>query len=297
MSMEYQLNNKEINELKKAQQDELVGQHVYGILSKLTKDPHNSKILAKISDDEKKHVNIFRKYTRTDLKVNKFKVFFYVCISRVFGLTFGIKLQEKEEKEAQKNYKSMLEVIPEMKDIITDEEEHEAELISMIHEERLSYMSSVVLGLNDALVELTGALAGFTLSVQNSKIIALLGLITGVSASFSMAASEYLSTKAEQDPEQQERAGKSAFYTGIAYILTVIALITPYFLISNYFYSLITTITIALIIIFIFNYYISVVNDYNFKKRFLEMAFISMGVAVLSFLIGFLVNNFLGFEL
>jgi VIT1/CCC1 family predicted Fe2+/Mn2+ transporter len=295
--MNYKLSEKEINELKKAQQDELVGEQVYGKLAKLVKDPHNSKILARISNDEKKHAQIFKKYTKMDLKVDKSRVFFYLFISRVFGLTFGVKLQEKGEEQAQKNYKQMLKAIPEMKEIIEAEEKHEAELINMINEEKLTYMSSVVLGLNDALVELTGALAGFTLSIQNSRIIALLGLITGISASLSMAASEYLSTKAEPNPEEQERAGKSAFYTGIAYILTVIALITPYFLISNYFYSLAMTIIVALVIIFIFNYYISVANDYNFKKRFIEMASISIGVAAISFIIGYLVKTFLGFEL
>ncbi len=295
--MDYILSEKEITQLKKAQQDELVGEQVYGILAGLTKNPHNSKILARISNEEKKHAEIFKQYTKADLPVDRVKVFFYVFISRLFGLTFGIKLQEKGEQEAQKNYKDMLKVIPEMKEIIEDEEKHELELINMIYEEKLSYMSSVVLGLNDALVELTGALAGFTLSVQNSRIIAFLGLITGISASLSMAASEYLSNKAEQDPEAQKRAGKSALYTGIAYILTVIALITPYFLFSNYILSLIATIIIALTIIFIFNYYISVANDYDFKRRFAEMALISMGVAALSFLIGHLVNTFLGFEL
>jgi VIT1/CCC1 family predicted Fe2+/Mn2+ transporter len=295
--MDYGFSEKEINELKKAQQDELVGEQVYCRLARLTKDPHNSKILTRICNEEKKHAEIFKKYTKTDLEADRFKVFFYVFIARIFGLTFGIKLQERSEEEAQKNYKAMLNVIPEMKDIIADEEKHEAELIDMIYEEKLSYMSSVVLGLNDALVELTGALAGFTFSVQNSRIIALLGLITGISASLSMAASEYLSNKAEQDPEEHKRAGKSALYTGIAYIVTVIALITPYFLINNYFYSLAITVLVALTIIFVFNYYISVVNDYNFKKRFLEMAFISMGVAALSFLIGYLVKTFLGFEL
>jgi len=145
-------------------------------------------------------------------------------------------------------------------------------------------------------VELTGALAGFTLSIQNSKIIAILGLITGISASLSMAASEYLSTKSDPDPEEQKRAGKSALYTGVAYILTVIALIAPYFLIESYIYSLIMTIFVALVIIFVFNYYISIANDYNFKKRFIEMAAISIGVAALSFIIGYLVKTFLGFE-
>ena len=295
--MDYNLSKKEIDELKKAQQDELVGGQVYCRLARLTKNPHNSKILTRIYNEEKKHAEIFKKYTKADLEVSRLKVFFYVFIARIFGLTFGIKLQERSEEEAQKNYKAMLNVIPEMKNIIADEEKHEAELIDMIYEEKLSYMSSVVLGLNDALVELTGALAGFTFSVQNSRIIALLGLITGISASLSMAASEYLSNKAEQDPEEHKRAGKSALYTGIAYIVTVIALITPYFLINNYFYSLAITVLVALTIIFVFNYYISVVNDYNFKKRFLEMAFISMGVATLSFIIGYLVKTFLGFEL
>ncbi len=291
------LTENEINELKKAQQDELIGQEVYGRLSRLVKDSHNAEILARISEDEKEHAQVFKKYTKVDLKVNKFRVFFYIFISRLFGLTFGIKLQEKGEESAQKNYKQMHKAIPEMKEIIEAEEKHETELINMINEEKLSYMGSVVLGLNDALVELTGALAGFTLSIQNSRMIALLGLITGISASFSMAASEYLSTKSEPDPEQQKRAGRSALYTGVAYILTVIALIVPYFLIENYIYSLIMTVIVALVIIFVFNYYISIANDYDFKKRFMEMASISIGVAAFSFIIGYLVKNFLGFEL
>lgn len=62
---------------------------------------------------------------------------------------------------------------------------------------RLSYMSSVVLGLNDALVEFTGALAGFTLALNEPRLVALTGSITGVAAALSMAASEYLSTKSD----------------------------------------------------------------------------------------------------
>ncbi len=295
--MDYRFSDRELAELKKAQQDELVGQQVYGKLAELTKDPHNSKILAKIANDEKEHAKVFRKYTQTDLKVDRFKVFFYVFVARAFGLTFGIKLQEKGEAATQKKYKQMFNAVPEIKKIIEDEEKHEAELINMINAEKLSYMSSIVLGLNDALVELTGALAGFTLSIRNSRIIALLGLITGISASLSMAASEYLSNKADPDPENREKAKRSALYTGIAYILTVIALVTPYFLHENYLFSFTMTIAVALFIIFVFNYYISVVNDYDFKKRFLEMASISIGVAALSSLIGFLVKTFLGFEL
>jgi len=86
-------------------------------------------------------------------------------------------------------------------------------------------------------------------------------------------------------------------YTGIAYIITVIALVIPYFLMVNYVASLIVTIIVAITIIFIFNFYISVANDYNFKRRFIEMAAISIGVATLSFIIGYLVKTFLGFKI
>jgi VIT1/CCC1 family predicted Fe2+/Mn2+ transporter len=292
------LNDAEIIELKKAQQDELVGMEVYGRLAKLVQDPHNAKILKQIAEDEKRHANIFKKYTGKALKVSKLRVLFYVLVSRIFGLTFGVKLQERDKKAAQKKYTQMLNAIPEMKEVIEAEEKHETKLINLINAKKLSYMSSVVLGLNDALVELTGALAGFTLSIQNSKIIALMGLITGISASLSLSASEYLSIKSEADPEEaQQRAAKSALYTGIAYILTVIALVIPYFLIVNYVASLIVTIVIAITIIFIFNFYISVANDYNFKRRFIEMAVISISVATLSFIIGYLVKTFLGFKI
>jgi len=292
------LNDAEIIELEKVQQDELVGTEVYGRLAKLVKDPHNAKILKKIAEDEKQHANIFKKYTGKALKVSKLRVLFYIIVSRIFGLTFGVKLQERGKEAAQKKYTQMFNTIPEMKEIIETEEKHEAELIHLINAEKLSYMSSVVLGLNDALVELTGALAGFTLSIQNSKIIALMGLITGISASLSLAASEYLSIKSEADLEEvQQRAVKSALYTGIAYIITVIALVIPYFLMVNYVASLIVTIVIAITIIFIFNFYISVANDYNFKRRFIEMAAISIGVATLSFIIGYLVKTFLGFKI
>jgi len=291
------LNDAEIIELEKVQQDELVGTEVYGRLAKLVKDPHNAKILKKIAEDEKRHADIFKKYTGKALKVSKLRVLFYVLVSRIFGLTFGVKLQERGKKAAHKKYTQMFNTIPEMKEIIEAEEKHEAELINLINAKKLSYMSSVVLGLNDALVELTGALAGFTLSIQNSKIIALMGLITGISASLSLAASEYLSIKSEANPEVQQRAVKSALYTGIAYIITVIALVIPYFLIVNYVASLIMTIMVAITIIFIFNFYISVANDYNFKRRFIEMAAISIGVATLSFIIGYLVKTFLGFKI
>jgi VIT1/CCC1 family predicted Fe2+/Mn2+ transporter len=164
----------------------------------------------------------------------------------------------------------------------------------MIDEEALNYMGSVVLGLNDALVELSGAMAGFTFAIQKSRTIALLGLITGIAATFSMAASEFLSQRQEGPVNV---ALKSSLYTGIAYVGTVILLVLPYLIIYNPFINLGVMMLIAIIIIVIFNFYISVAKELPFKKRFAEMALISISVAVISFGVGWLVRTFLGLEI
>ena len=89
---------------------------------------------------------------------------------------------------------------------------------------------------------------------------------------------------------------KSSVYTGVAYIITVFLLILPYMLLNNFFICLALTLGIAMLIIFFFNFYISVAKDYIFRRRFLEMAVLSLGVAALSFAIGFLIRKTLGIE-
>jgi VIT1/CCC1 family predicted Fe2+/Mn2+ transporter len=282
-----------IAQLRVAQQNEITEYHIYSRLARVIPDKQNAAVLRRIAEDERGHHDFWQKYTQSEASPKRWKILFYYWVSRIFGITFGIKLMERGEEQAQINYTLITERIPEAKRIVDDENAHEQELIGMIEEERLSYVGSVVLGLNDALVELTGALAGFTFALQNTRLIALAGLITGIAASFSMAASEYLSTKSEG---QGERALKSSIYTGVAYIVTVFLLILPYMLIGNYFLCLALTLGIAMLIIFFFNFYISVAKDFSFKRRFLEMAGLSLGVAALSFAIGFLIRKTLGIE-
>ena len=108
---------------------------------------------------------------------------------------------ENGEENAQEEYTLLANEVPESIEIRTQEEEHEAALIAMLDEERLQYVGSMVLGLNDALVELTGAIAGVTFALANARLVALTGIITGVSATFSMAASNYLAERADNNPK------------------------------------------------------------------------------------------------
>lgn len=275
------------------QQNEITEYHIYQNIANRMEDEKNAQVLKEIAEDEQKHYDDWRKYTQEDVKPNRWKVFKYNLISRFFGFTFSINLMESGEVNAQENYEEMRAYIPEIDKWIQDENQHEEALIEMLDEERLQYAGSVVLGLNDALVELTGALAGLTLALRDVKLIALTGLITGVAASLSMAASEYLATRSVETEKHPVRA---AIYTGIAYISTVTILITPYLLFENYFLDLALSLISGVIIIAIFNYYISVAKKESFKERFLEMAGLSLSVAAFSFGIGYLIRIFLGVE-
>ena len=282
----------QLEDVRQFQRNEITEYHIYKKLAKKVK-ADNAKVLDDIAEDELRHYYFWRGYSGAEIRPNKWKVFKFYWITRILGLTFGIKLMENGESGAQEKYNEAIGYIPEAKSIVEDEDEHEDELVNMIREKQLDYVGSIVLGLNDALVELTGALAGLTLAFQNTQLIAIAGLITGIAASFSMGASEYLSNKSEGN---DERALPSSMYTGIAYIVTVFLLILPYLLLDNYFVCLALTLVIAILIILFFNYYISVAKDLNFKKRFLEMAILSLGVAALTFGISYFVRMFFGVE-
>ncbi|MDD7795705.1 VIT1/CCC1 transporter family protein [Clostridium sp. 'White wine YQ'] len=285
--------SKEILEI--VQKEEITAYHIYNNIAKKIKSDSNKKILENIANDEKKHSAIWMKYTHKDTSPNKLKVFWYTLISQILGFTFAIKLMERSEEISAKYYALLSKEIPEALKILQEEERHEDELIAMLDEEKLKYVGSIVLGLNDALVEITGTLAGLILAIQNTKIIALLGLVTGISATISMASSDYLASRSEG----RKDAAKSATYTGMSYIVTVILLVLPFLIFNNSQYILATIVMVitTLLIIAAFNYYISVAQGAPFKKRFFEMASISIGVSFIAFIIGVAIKHFLGISI
>lgn len=278
--------------IRSFQRNELTEYLIYKKLASRSRNSENKEVLINIANDEKRHADIWGSYISVQAKPNKFKYFYYYIISLLFGITFAIKLMEKGESNAQEAY-SKITVVPEAGTIQKEENNHEKSLIGMIDEDHMKYIGSIVLGLNDALVELTGVLAGLTLALQNPKLIALTGAVTGIAAALSMAASEYLSTKTE---ETEKHAGRASLYTGLAYLATVIVLVTPFMLIYDIYVALALTFAGAVTIVALFNYYISVVQEVNFKRRFLEMIGICFGVGAVSFLIGLALRHFMGIE-
>lgn len=289
------LSKTSVDIIRKMQQNELDESIIYREIAKFAKGEGNKKTLLRLSEEERNHYEIWKKYTKEELKPNKIKIFKFKFLARVLGFTFAVKLMENGEELAQKEYDIILREVEESAKIKKQEEEHEAALLNMLDEESLQYVGSMVLGMNDALVELTGSLAGFTFAMQKTRLIALSGLIMGISATFSMASSEFLAAKSEGRGD----ALKSCTYTGVAYLVTVALLILPYLLLDNnaYLTALFVMLGIVILIIAGFTYYISIAKGEKFKPRFLEMTLISVGVAVISFVVGILAKKFLGVDL
>ena len=281
--------------IKKMQQNELTESVIYEKIARFAKGEENKQTLLRLSREEHAHYEIWKKYTGIEMKPEKAKILKYTFLARTLGFTFAVKLMENGESNAQNEYELLAKEVAESAIIRQQEEEHETALLAMLDEERLQYVGSMVLGLNDALVELTGSLAGFAFALQNTRLIALSGLIVGISATFSMASSEFLAARSEGRTD----ALKSCTYTGVAYLLTVIALIAPYLIFpgTQFVPALLCMLAVVILIIAGFTYYTSVAQDQPFKSRFLEMAIISVSVAVLSFVVGILAKKFLGVDL
>ena len=281
--------------IKRMQQNELTESVIYEKIAAFAGGEENQETLRRLAREEKAHYEIWKKYTGIEMKPDKGKVLKFTLIARILGFTFAVKLMERGESNAQNEYELLAKEVAESAAIRQQEEEHENALLGMLDEERLQYVGSMVLGLNDALVELTGSLAGFAFALQNTRLIALSGLIVGISATFSMASSEFLAARSEGRTD----ALKSCSYTGIAYLLTVVALIAPYLIFpgTQFIPALICMLAVVVLIIAGFTYYTSIAQDQPFKSRFLEMALISISVAVLSFIVGILAKKFLGVDL
>ena len=280
-----------LKKILKAQRNELTEAVIYRQLAAIVKVPAHRDVLDRIAREEDAHAALLKGITHQDVAPDHSRIWRYVLISRVLGLNFGLRLMEREEDLAQDAYEPLKKDHPGLEQLFKDEQEHEKALLDMIDEDRLKYVGAMVLGLNDALVELVGVLAGLTLALQNMKLIVAAGLITGIAASLSMAVAAYLSVRQDDDGKDPL---KSALYTGVAYILTVVFLMWPYLVVSNMYLALSIAIVDAVLIIWGATFYIAVAKNVSFWKRFWEMTILSVIVAALNFGVGLMVHQVFG---
>lgn len=277
--------------LLRIQQSEMTEAAAYHAMASSIKDGHNRETLGKIADEIAAQAHALEKFTDALPQPDNRKVRRYARMARVFGFTFAAKLMDKRKVKVEHHAKKLLDEVPEVERLEADEHDRDEKLFDLLSEKRLSYVGAMILGMNDAIVEITGTLAGLTLAMQNTRLIALSGLITGVAATLSMAASEYLAERSDGKGD----AAKSGLMTGGAYFITVVILLLPYLILDDKMYLLAMGIMLAFVILILaaFNFYTSVARDVPFGKNFGQMCAISLGVAALSFVLDTLFARFL----
>lgn len=280
--------------LLRIQQSEMTEAAAYHAMADAIKDEHNREALTRVADEIASQAKALETYTNKQLAADERKVKRYARMARIFGFTFAAKLMDRRKIKFVNHSKKLLSEMPEVEKMQADEQKRDDELFALLNEKRLSYVGAMILGMNDAIVEITGTLAGLTLAMQNTRLIALSGLITGVAATLSMAASEYLAERSDGKGD----AAKSGLMTGGAYFITVVILLLPYLILDDKMYLLAMGIMLVLVVLILagFNFYTSVARDVSFGKNFGQMCAISLGVAALSFVLGYAVRTFLGVD-
>lgn len=273
------------------QKNEITEHILYKALSVRFKGA-NGSILKKISDDELKHYHFFKKITGRDVRPDYIKIYFYRFVSRIFGITFTLKMMGNGEDQAEHNYEEIEERIPGIKKIISEEVRHEEALMAQIEEGIITHMGSMVLAINNSIQEITGIVVGLTFALSNAILVGKTALISGMAATLAMVASEYLSQKSEG--EEAGEPVKAALYTGIVYIFVVTAIVSPYFIFPSHYTALVAAICSVVVIVSVFTFFMSVVKGLRYRTALFEVSFITSSVVVLSLGIGMLIKVIFG---
>lgn len=273
--------------------DEITENIIYARLAAKEKNSENREILLKMSAQEKSHYDFWLALSnQKSIKPKRSAIRIFSILSRIMGLTFTTKFLESNEKDAIAEYGKILEILPEgrrarLREIIEDEKSHELVLLRKIEDKKIAYLSFIVLGLSDAIVEITGVHAGF-LGITGSTLIAgVSGLIVGFSAAISMGSAAYL--QAKQDIKGSPIL--SALATGVSYLLSVVLLALPYLLLRGMAEAFIISSLVGILLISSFTFYGSVVFERKFWHDFIEAVFLMLGTATASFFVGRLINN------
>jgi VIT1/CCC1 family predicted Fe2+/Mn2+ transporter len=276
--------------------NEITDYIVYKKLSVIGNDKKNKQIFRKLSKTEYGHYLFWKQYcVDKEIHPKKIRIYLILFLRQIFGNAFAIKYLEKNEQKAVKEYKSLQKIIPEkenkaFKHMIIDEEEHEKIFAERINTEHIKYMSFIVLGLADALVEIAGIHAGSLGIYSSTELTGLAGIVAGAAASLSMASAAYAQAK-------QGFVGSAkiaAMYTGISYFISAIILASPYFFTSDLEIALIVSLIFGTFIIATVTWYNSIMTRNKFKKNFLQLTLIMVAATIILFFFGLLIKHIFG---
>jgi VIT1/CCC1 family predicted Fe2+/Mn2+ transporter len=279
--------------------DEITDHTVYKRLADSEKKPEFKAVYSKLAETEYRHYSFWKKFaTRSDLSADGWKLFVVLFIRRLMGATFAARYLEKNEVSTIKKYQAMTDTIPAedraaFEAMISDEKEHEDTLMTQVQGSYIKYISFIVLGLADALVEIGGIHAGSLGLYNSTELTGLAGIVAGAAASIAMASAAFAQAK----QGFQGSTTLAAAYTGISYFVAAIILATPYFLTKSMTVAISTSLIFAVLIILFISYYNSVISSSKFMRDFAELTGVMFGATAGLYFFGFVIRSLLGISI
>ena len=107
-----------------AQQGEEDAVYMYEQLAEVVRDEADREAFLRLAGDEKRHSDVFRKYTCMDVKANPAKGIFVPLMYRVLGKKKVYQIIAKGEYDAAEKYKHIIDDFPEVVEVMNDEVHH-----------------------------------------------------------------------------------------------------------------------------------------------------------------------------
>lgn len=281
--------------------DEFLDAQVYDALAKQEFDPDRKKLLLRLKEMESDHHRFLGELIGESvppLVLSRLKVFIFLLIRRILGLTFTLKLLEIHEHQVVAGYRRWVSSVPEpykerWERILMEEEEHERAMMNEIEEAVVRYLGFIALGLSDAIIEITGVHAGFLGVAGSTRVAGVAGLVVGFSASISMAVAAYLKAKSEA----RTHPLPSALVTGVSYLLSVVLLALPYFVTESMVFAFVISTLIAVGMSVAFTFYVAVLQEIAFRREMIQNIGLLLGTAFATYFFGELLGKIFGIHM
>jgi len=171
----------------------------------------------------------------------------------------------------------------------------------------LGSIREIVFGLEDSLVSTLGTITGIAAGTQSTYIVLLSGLVLIAVEATSMSAGSYLSSKsaAEAEREIAKEEGKdaviettplrAAIVMGIFYFLGGFVPLAPYFFLPVA-AAVWPSVAATVVILFLVGVWSAKVTKRSVWKGGVEMVVVSIGAAILGYLIGRIAHQQFGVQ-
>lgn len=312
---------------KKLQQtlvsDECFDLELYRRFKSVARSKELQDIFSHLVLAEEQHVAIWQKHfpdTHTALSIfARAKLTLLVFVARLTGDVFIRVCVEAIEIHGIRKYLQVAHIVDgspiasDLAGILRDELEHEESVVVGDVRARVTgdRIRSFLFGFNDGLVEVTGAVVGFSATFSNPSLVVTAGLVIVFAGAFSMGAGAFASTHAEREVggidkfkekflggnlhhEEVEEHNASplvtGLITGIAYIIGGLAPLAPYAFGDL---SLALTLASSLAATLFVSWVIAFLSGMQARKRMLmNLMIVSIAVAF-SYASGYVIDHFI----